>query len=141
MKGITFRIDELRRVEKRGKMSRCLKHAVGEIVQALRQGNIDFAADLSAVKSFISGEMGSDPERYHFREDSKHNERVLGQSVYGILDRLHHDLAMATKTLPMSMMIISPAGIQVRGLSKQKSPTLDMMRNEDRQMRQEVARD
>jgi len=133
-------VETLRDVRKRAKISPDLKCAIDETIQALEAGNKELAADLTAVKSFITGSMVSNPMENHFREDSDTNEKVLGNSVYGILGRIHRELALATQTLPSGMMILSAKGVEQRKLPERRTPTLKLIRQERSRIWRQVNR-
>jgi len=122
----------LRRARSQARMNDNLKHALDEIIGAIKAGNISLAADLTAVKSYISGSMGSDPKEYRFQEDSDYNKRLFGgKDVYEILDWLHHDLAFSSGTLPSGLTLLSRSGgISQRGLPSGQSRTLRLMRED-----------
>jgi hypothetical protein len=127
----------VRNLREDARMSADLQSAIDELIQALAKGDLELGADISVVKSFIAGSMKSDPKN-HFREDTDHNEKVLGRSCYGILDGIHHDLALATRTLPSGMPVLSASGMRVRRSSTRKSPTLNLIRRESQRIIREV---
>ncbi|MCK9593937.1 MAG: hypothetical protein M0Q91_18200 [Methanoregula sp.] len=119
-------------------MTDAVRDAVIEIKESIQSGDYGLAADVSTVKSFICGKMVlADPHNYcRFREDHEANEKVLGRSIYEILDGIHFDLAMATDTIPSGMMIVnSQRGITVRPYVKRsKSQTLRRIAAERKDM-------
>ncbi len=124
-------IMQLNQILTKAKMSMDLKDAVIEIKTALEQGDTGLAADLSAVKSLISGTIGQT-----FSEDGQYNTRMLKDKVYGILDELHSQLAQKTGTISSGLVILSVtkdirvATIEQRPDSKLESPTLKKIKAE-----------
>ena len=70
------------------------------------------AYQLSVCKSFIVGEINPDDKVHAFQEDHDANEKVLGDSVYGLMDSIHFEMAMRTDLMPSGMMVVSQAGVQ-----------------------------
>ena len=119
----------LNKILAKAKISPDLRDAVIELKNAIKSGNKNMAYELSAVKSFIGGDLRK-PSTYHFREDSDYNEKVLGSSVYSLLDSVHFHIAMETQKLPAGMMVFSAGGIRQKGMPKGKSKTLELIRKE-----------
>ena len=122
-------ISELERIKTKGKISPHLRSALTEAINALKNGNVSLATEITSVKSFISGNVVAS-KKDHFTEDTKYNEKVLGRSVYGLLDSLHHNLAFASGEIPSGVMIYSASGKREREPTKFKSPTLRMIKRE-----------
>lgn len=99
-------IGTLQRVLKHGKMSVMLKKAVSESIKALKAGDINLAYQITACKSYIVGYMrkmrGHDDE---FRESVRLNNKILGGSIYSILDGVHFRLAMMVGDIPSGMSV------------------------------------
>ena len=128
---------DLDRILDKAVISEHLKTAVIEIKEAILKKDYLLAADLSSVKSFITHTIIlKNPEKnhlYHFREESDKNEKLIGRSVYGILDDIHFTLSMETKTIPNSMIVITANRVYGRQESKNTtSKTLNTISNERR---------
>ena len=84
-----------------------LKEAIIAILKAFEDKDLNLIYQLSACKSLICGEMTDAPDKIHaFREDHEHNEKVLGNSLYDILDALNHDVAFKIHQIPAGMMLV-----------------------------------
>lgn len=128
-------IRELDSILKSAKISQALKNAVMEIRAAIAKGDYAHAADVSSVKSFITGYMTpTDPKNFKFNEDHEFNRKRLGDSVYSILDNMHHDLAFATGSMPSGMMAFHSDGTMEsrKPARAKKSPTLTEIAREQR---------
>jgi hypothetical protein len=95
------------KVLKSGTMSPMLTRAVLEAIRALKAGDLDLAYQITACKSHICGNLGQNHRTYAFREDHAANEKKLGDSLYGILDGIHFQLAMMLHKIPSGMMVVS----------------------------------
>jgi len=120
----------LRSIQQNAKISPDLKFAVSETIKALDRGDTRLAYELTSVKSYVSGVSG-DPKENHFREDTEYNEKKLGQSVYGILDGLHHELAMIVDEIPSGMVVITAEGMSSGGRVTRKHPTISLIQKEN----------
>lgn len=127
----------------KAKMTPALKAAMLELRDAIRRGDDDAAYELSSVKSFITGSLETSG-RNHFGEDNDYNRKILGGSVYSLIDNLHFKLAMKADKIPSGMMVLSSRGvgrspvITQKGISRKKSPTLTLIRKEDAAIRKEA---
>lgn len=148
------RIAKLNQILAKARISPALRAAIKELIAALRVGNKTLAANLAAVKSFISG--SKDPKALkgktvfmgqvsHFVEDYKYNEKALGGDVYGILDTMAFDLARVADQIPPGMMIFSSGGVGQPVSVSQRAPprgngskTLRLMEQEEREIRRAV---
>jgi hypothetical protein len=84
-----------------------LREAIIAILKALEDKDLNLIYQLSACKGLICGKMSVATTRTHaFREDDEHNEKVLGNSLYGILDALNHDVAIKIHQIPAGMMVV-----------------------------------
>ena len=88
-------------------MSFMLREAIIATKQALIDGDLSLAYQLSAVKSFITGVLNPKDKRHAFQEDNDANEKILGNSLYCILDGIHFRLAMTIGEMPSGMMVVS----------------------------------
>jgi hypothetical protein len=122
-------METLNKILAKAKMSPDLRNAVIELRNAIKSGNKIMAYELSAVKSFIGGDLKT-PSTYRFREDMDYNEKALGSSVYSLLDSVHFHIAMKTQKIPAGMMVFSADGIQQKGMPTGKSKTLELIRKE-----------
>lgn len=106
-------INTLQRCLTKGTMSPRLREAVASAKQALEAKDLELAYQLTAVKSFITGDSIKPKElkRYSFQEDQKANERALGNSIYHILDGIHFRLAMNLEKLLPSGMTVAGLGL------------------------------
>lgn len=122
-------METLNKILAKAKMSPDLRNAVMELKNAIKSGNKIMAYELSAVKSFIGGDLKK-PSTYHFREDMDYNEKALGSSVYSLLDSVHFHIAMETQKIPAGMMVFSASGIRQKGMPTGKSKTLELIKKE-----------
>ena len=130
----------------KARINKNLRTAVLEARKAIDKDDIELAADLTAVKSYVTGEIDPKDKRNRFQEDDDYNQKVLGYSVYNNLDGLHHDLAWASGTIPSGMMIGTSGGmLHGRGKSRKKHPVIKMMEKEEKEIweraRREMKRD
>jgi hypothetical protein len=128
---IKTNINVLDAILKKAEISSDLRNAVIELKEAIRKKDIIRAYEVSAVKSYICGSMKM--RDCHFRENDKHNRKVLGvngRDVYMILDNIHFDLAMKAGKIPAGMMVFSSEGVTQKGSPIGKSRTLELMRKE-----------
>jgi hypothetical protein len=115
-----------------------LRNAVRELRTAITRKQWDKASELSTVKSFITGSLEM-PKKYHFREDSKYNEKVLGgRDVYSLLDGINFDISMMTGDMPAGMMLVSAEGVKGREPKYFKSPTLALIERERKDIQRKV---
>jgi len=130
MTNYRFTISELNKILSKAKMSPDLREAVEAIKEAMEKGDKELVADLTAVKSFISG-IEPDNKTHHFQEDEEYNEKVLGFSLYEYLDALDHKYAVLTDMLPSGSMAFESGGIvEQRGPSKRKHRIIKLMEEE-----------
>lgn len=121
-------ISELKTILKKAKINANLKKAIEETIKALNKDDLELAYELSAVKSFVSGDLKA---KCYFREDDDYNNVHLGESVYSILDGIHHELAFKTGGIPSGMMILTSRGIiHKKEKAKKKHPVITMMEKE-----------
>lgn len=135
----TDKIQKLQRVLEVGKMTTSTRKAIQEIISALRRNDLELAYELTAVKSFLTGSMEA-PARYHFKEDAKYNQKVLGDDIYRILDRMHHDLAYEVDRIPSGMMVVTARGYTGKGKPVRSHPIIRMMERERKAIRRRAAR-
>jgi hypothetical protein len=84
----------------KGIISPRLRYAIEEILKALNANNWELAYQLTAVKSLITGVINPKDKVQAFQEDHEANEKILGNSVYSILDHIHHDIAFGLDEMP-----------------------------------------
>jgi len=135
-----FTISELNKILSKAKMSPDLREAVEAIKDAMKKGDKELVADLTAVKSFIISGIEPDNKTQHFQEDDEYNEKVLGYSLYDYFDSMHHKYAFMTGTLPSGMFIFGNGKIEERGPSKRKHPILKLMDEERNEIEDENKR-
>jgi hypothetical protein len=98
-------IKNLVKARNKGKINPWLNQALEAIIKALMEQDWDFACQLTAVKSHISGVL--DPKSgYSFQENHRANEKILGTSLYSMLDIIHHEIAFALNEVPSGMMVM-----------------------------------
>lgn len=101
----------LNKALKKGIISNKLKEAILAILEAFKTKDLNLIYQLSACKSLTCGGMSDSTDKVHaFREDHDHNVKILGRSMYSILDALNHDVAIKIHQIPASMMIVSSKG-------------------------------
>jgi hypothetical protein len=122
-------ISELEKIKSKAKISPHLRRALTEAIDALKSGNVPLATEITSVKSFIAGDVVASGKD-HFTENTKYNEKVLGRSVYGLLDSLHHNLAFESNEIPSGVMIFNASGKREREPTKFKSSTLGLIKRE-----------
>jgi len=140
MTNYRFTISELDKILSKAKMSPDLREAVEAIKEAMKKGDKELVADLSAVKSFIASPIDISDESNHFQEDEEYNRKVLGISLYEYLDFLHHKYASMTGTLPSGSAIYTANGKQERGASKRKHPIIKLMEKEHNELIKNVGK-
>jgi hypothetical protein len=101
---------DLQNILNDGIISPKLRYAIEEIIKALNVLDWDLAYQLTAVKSFITGIINPKAKAYAFQEDHDANKKILGNSVYCILDGIHHDIAFAIDELPSGVMVLKGDG-------------------------------
>jgi len=129
-----FTISELDKILSKAKMSPDLREAVEAIKEAMKKGDKELVADLSAVKSFIVSPIDISDESNHFQEDEEYNRKVLGISLYDYFDSMHHKYAFMTGTLPSGMLVFGDGKIKERGPSKRKHPIIKLMEKERKEI-------
>jgi hypothetical protein len=98
-------IKDLVKARNRGKINPWLDKALEAIIKALVEQDWDLACQLTAVKSHISGVL--DPKSgYSFQENHRANEKILGTSLYCMLDGMHFSLSMVLDEMPSGMMVM-----------------------------------
>lgn len=128
----------LRRMEKEATVNDDLKDAVRAIIGTLDAGEWNEVADLSAVKGYVVSTMRAserETHSHHFREDGPKNQKLFGNSIYGTLDALNFQVAMALGQMPEGLVTLSNSGGRMRGLPEGMSRTEMLMREESAAMR------
>lgn len=103
------------------KLSPMLRHAITDILACLKrldtaktvkaqQSDFRLAYQLSACKSWLSGEIDPKDKVHAFQEDDPTSKKVLGDTLYCILDGLHHELAFKIGAMPSGMMAMCSNG-------------------------------
>lgn len=143
MSEIRINVDVLPEILEKAVISEPLRFAVEEMVRALMNEDLNLAYQLSSVKSLICGAMKEGDEKSHFRENHKHNEHLLGRSVYSLLDTLHFEISMSEGKIPSGMSIMSVdsngvSHVQSKPMSVENHPTLERMRYERKMIREEA---
>ena len=133
-------LELLRKARDKAVMSPHLKTAVKETINAINKGKCDLAYELSAVKSYITGDINYEPKKNHFREDSDKNKKMLkGRDLYSLLDSIHHDIAFSQDKIPSGMMLFTSEGkMHHKGKPVVSHPIVKMMRAEQKQIYEEV---
>ena len=139
MKEKKYYLNKLNKILEKARISKDLREAVEEIKKAIEAGDVELAADLASVKSFIVGTLKKDKRfNNHFREDSEYNEKILGQDVYDILDEIAYDYALATDQLPPGMLIITSGGSYAREIPKKRNRILKLMKKEEEEINKKL---
>ncbi len=135
-------LDTLDDILKRGRISKKLREAVSETARAVRTGDFDLAYQISACKSLVVGELKKEKGRDDaFREDGEANERVLGGSVYGLLDGVHFNLSMKVGKLGSGTTVFcgGPQGISIQQMEHEGNhPVVRRIKLENRRIAREV---
>jgi hypothetical protein len=100
-------VERLEEILCKARISGDLRRAVGATIDALKEGDYELAYELTSVKSLIVGGMDAGSP---FREDDEYNRRTLGGSVYGMLDEIHHGLALKINRIPSGAVIVTAEG-------------------------------
>jgi hypothetical protein len=107
-------------------ISLSLRTALREIRRAIMDGNIALAADLTSVKSYISGGGPSDVNLFW-----EEGERADQRRIYSYLDSLHAEMSFDAGKMPHSMMAMHSDGTVSSAPPVQpKSPTLKRILHE-----------
>jgi hypothetical protein len=102
-------IKKLQFILKKAVISPMLKTAIENTIEAIKSKDLNLAYQITAVKSFITGEINPKDKSHAFQENCEKNEKILGNSVYSILDGIHHDLAFRNGSIPSGMMMFGVA--------------------------------
>jgi hypothetical protein len=100
----------LNKILQKGFMSPMLREAVTATIEALSKENYALAYQITACKSYVIGKINSKNTVYAFQEDEAANNKILGRSLYSILDGIHHEIAFAIDKMPSGMMVLSANG-------------------------------
>ena len=111
-------------------MSPALRRAIIAIKEAMINHDPELVADLSAVKSFITGVIDPTNKIQRFQEDAEYNKKALGTDLYTYLDGLHYKYSLMTDTIPAGMILVTATGIKQRNISKKKHPIIKLMEKE-----------
>jgi len=130
-------------VLKTGKMSGMLYAAIQGIIEALSNDDLNLAFNLSACKSYIVSEINESDTTHAFQEDSEFNEKKFGNSLYGSLDDLNHQLAAKLNAIPAGAYIVtgSNKGLTFKSGMKEISgshPVIQRIREEHQAILEEV---
>lgn len=96
----------LKRILAKATISPTLRDSVLAMAQALKEKDYELAYQISACKSLITGVINPKDKTSSFQEDQDHNEKVLRNSVYCLLDCFHHNMAWALDQIPSGMMVV-----------------------------------
>ena len=113
--------------------------AIEDALVAVKRKDWSLLSRVLAVKSYMVGELAPDDE-HHFREDHSHNEEVLGESVYSLLDGLQFEAAMNADVLPAGTTAFIANGDgtirkEEAEVGGDELPTLALIRQEDEAIR------
>lgn len=90
-----------------------LKRALREARDAMKAKDYQLAEEVTAVKSYVVGEIDPSDTRDHFQEDGEENRRLFGgETVYDILDAMTHELSFYLMSQGREVI---PAGAVVIG--------------------------
>ena len=126
-------ISILKRVSEQSKITPALRRVVNSTITSLQQGNRELASVQTSVKSLITGAMLKP-----YGEDDDYNRKILGDSVYYLLDVMHHELAFSLGELPSGTMVFTANGVSQRGLSIIKHPEVIKINAEFKRIRESV---
>ena len=114
-----------------GKLSLMLKDACIDIYKNMVLEDWELAYQVSACKSYIIGKIEPENKANAFQEDQENNEKILGKSVYCLLDSFHHDVALKINKIPSGVTIVSPKGVSSMK-SKGTHPIIKRIKYEDK---------
>ncbi len=97
----------LNKIINKGKMSSNLHEVVESLIDSIKKDNVTLVSELASVKSLISGKLKEKCRDYPFNEDSSYNEKVLGNSVYYLLDGINFEFSVKSDRLPSGMTVWS----------------------------------
>jgi hypothetical protein len=100
-------IPTLKRILNKAHTSPMLDMAIADTIRALEAKDLSLACELTACKSFIIGSLEPKNKQYAFQEDNKYNKTQLKNSVYSLLDDIHHDIAWKLGEMPSGMVMVS----------------------------------
>lgn len=105
-------IPTLKKILNKARISPMLNLAITDALQALQDKDLNLAYQLTACKSHITGSLEPQNKQYAFQEERDFNEAQLGNSVYGLLDNIHADIAWQLQKMPSGMISVglSPNG-------------------------------
>jgi hypothetical protein len=104
MKKLPNHTPTLKKILTKAHISPMLFQAVEDTIQALQTNNLSLACELTACKSHITGSLEPKNKQYAFQEDSAYNVTQLKDSVYSLLDNIHHDIAWKLGEMPSGMI-------------------------------------
>lgn len=127
----------LNKILKKARISKMLRNAVEEILKALNNKDYNTAYQLSACKSYITGHINNDIDKYAFREDRDFNNKAIGDSVYRLLDSIHSEIALKLNKIPSGITVISQEGIQMM-VHESSHPVIARMVYEKKMVEEEL---
>ena len=155
MKNLNYRKvkSDLNKALAKGSLSPMLRKALEATVEALDKKDLKLACDITACKSILIGELQPKNKDFAFQEGRDVNEKLLGNSLYVILDIIHHDLAWILDEMPSGQAIFSagpkglviqerplPIGKRFRGILRKKlHPVVQRIRKEREAIRKGAA--
>jgi len=128
-------VKELDAMLEKAKINANLRFAIEEIKKALTEGNFKLAANLSGVKSYVSGRL-DDPG---FGEDNDYNNNLFGSSIYSQLDGLAFELSMGLDTIkPGTTIFLAGGGVMEAPKPDVIHPVIKMMQDDQAKIEEEV---
>jgi len=98
-------IPTLNKILRKARISPNLCIAIDSTIKALEAKDLDLAYQITACKSLIIGSLEPKNKQYAFQEDHAYNKARLKDSVYGLLDGIHHDIAWQINKMPSGQVM------------------------------------
>jgi hypothetical protein len=99
-------ISTLKKILNKAYISPMLNTAIEDTIQALEAKDLNLAYLLTACKSHIMGQLEPKNKQYAFQENQNYNKAQLKNSVYSLLDTIHHDIARKIYEVPSGMVAV-----------------------------------
>jgi hypothetical protein len=133
---VTWKKD-LNKIIVKATISPRLREAARETIKALQTHNWNLAYQLTAVKSYVTGVLDPKDKVHAFQENHEANKKILGSSVYSIMDGIHHAIAFSIDALPSGAQVVSLNGIREMK-SKGTHPIVRRIKYEHRQIEKDA---
>lgn len=99
-------ISTLKKILNKAYISPMLNTAIEDTILALEAKDLNLAYLLTACKSHIMGQLEPKNKQYAFQENQDYNKTELKNSVYSLLDTIHHDIARKIYEVPSGMVAV-----------------------------------